>query len=195
MRHVIDIMATRLRYFSLKFIDLFEDYEDDYEELNSGEVLNLEDLVRVAGKHGLTGSCFCAEIKVHGAIGHFINIQRSVPEVWHFDGTREWRDESDERNLQVWRLDDFQVHCHCEQTLERLRDGTVRFLMGKTTHIKTLFGSPLVSFKGIPPPLPALRELRVRTNWEESREVWKFAIYHHGKSCTPLHCILIFTRA
>lgn len=108
---MIDIMATRLKYFNIKFIDLFEDYEDDYEDLDSGEDLNIESLVRIAGKHDLKESCFCAEIKVHCAIGHFINIQRSVPEVWHFDGINEWRDDSNERNLQVWRLDDFQVYC------------------------------------------------------------------------------------
>lgn len=58
---------------------------------------------------------------------------------------------------------------------------------GKTTQQRPLFGSPVTSLKGIPPPLPAPRELRVRTNWEEAREAWKFSIYHHGRSCVPLH--------
>ena len=181
MRQVIETCGLRIST-PIKFVDLMNDHEDDYEDLNNSDELDFAAILRVAAKHGIEGPCLAAEVKVPGRIGHFINIQRIKPEIWHLDDTREWRDDEDANAAQdTYKLTDFQIYCHCEQTHAKLREGTVRLLMGKTQDITTVFGTELDPNWAKEPKYELMRGLRLRTEWEASEGRWKFSIRHHGE--------------
>jgi len=171
MRHVIATCGLRIST-PLKFIDLMNDHEDDYDEVNDSNELDFEAILRVAAKHGLKGTCIAAEVKVQRSpIGHFINIQRSRPETWRVEGSNEWRDEDDAHATQdLWKMKDFQIHC--DQTHENLRGGTVRLLMGRLQEVSTVFGTAVDPNWAKEPKYQAMRGLQLRTEWEDSESRW-----------------------
>jgi hypothetical protein len=177
---VIDACRSRIS-MPVKLIDLVNDCEDDYEDINCSNELDFEAILGVASKHGIVGPCFAVEVKIPGSMGHFINIQRSKPESWLVDETGERPDERDAQFIPgMWKLDDFQIYCQCEETHERLQEGTVRLLMGRTQAITTVFGTKPDPGWAKEPRFPLVRELRLRTEWEPSQNQWKFSIHHHG---------------
>lgn len=192
MREVIDTCSQRISV-PMKFVDLVNDQDDDYEEINDSDVLNVSAILRVAARHGIVGPCLAAEVKVPGRIGHFINIQRKKPEQWHFDGTEEWRDTEDaaaDASQETWDLKDFQIYCPCEDTHANLNNGVVRMLMGRTQTTGTVLGTKFDPNWAKEPKYEVIREMRLKTEWEADKSQWRFSILHHGEPACYLYYLI-----
>ena len=168
---------TRVNYKYLNLQDL--DYLDDYDAVNDPSP-SIAKVLELAQRENLSGLCFAVEFYFdQEELGHFVNVQRAVPEEWDPYTNRpihpRYRPED-------WELKDFQSQHGHGLAEDHWRTGAVRRIIGRcSTAPDTVYGdeSALAAMRARG-PIAGSRRPDPTTAWNAETGRWKFDVYRHG---------------